>query len=178
MAEIAKKLHFRKSGANYSISLYNSSGDVGTDYITLRVDGSTVYAKLGETTHMEATDLRIRKSGTTYAVLKSNLVELPPGYIAMFENGCPSGWTRVTEFDELFIRCNSSGGGTGGADTHTHSYSTGTVNTSTHIQDNTQVDTPYYSYAPTHYHWKEVSATSTAISSIPPYLNLVFCEKN
>jgi hypothetical protein len=178
MAEITKKLYYRKGGVNYGISLYDTTADVGADYLSLRVDGANVYAKLGDTAHMEATDLRIRKSGTTYAVLKSNLVELPSGYIAMFENTCPEGWTRETSFDDKFPRGAYTGGGIGGAETHTHSYSTGTVNTSTYVQDNQQVDTPAYAYAQTHYHWKNISAESDDKSSLPPFLTLVYCRKD
>lgn len=178
MAEIAKKLHYRKSGVTYNISLYNSTADVGSNYLSLRVDGVKVYAKLGEISHMETTDLRVRKSGVTYSVLKSNMIELPSGYIAMFEGSCPSGWTRETSFDDKFLRGAATGGGTGGADSHIHSYSTGKVNSGTKVQDNQQIDTPYYTYSHTHYHWKTITADSTSQPSLPPYLTLVFCRKN
>lgn len=178
MAEIANKLHYRKSGVTQNISLYNSTDDVGSNYMSLRVNGTTVYAKLGDASHMEATDLKVRKTGTTYTVLKSNLVELPSGYIAMFEGSCPSGWTRHSSFDNLFLRGAASGGSTGGTDNHTHSYSTGTVNTSTYIQDNQQIDTQYYPYAQTHYHWKTINADSSSQTMLPPYLTLVFCKKD
>lgn len=45
---------------------------------------------------------------------------VPAGMIAIFDAACPTGWTRVSAFDGLFLRGAASYGGTGGADTHTH----------------------------------------------------------
>src|SRR3990170_1853164 len=53
-------------------------------------------------------------------------VALPTGdkMVVVFNVSCPTGWTRVTAWDDKFIRGASSYGGTGGSSgTHTHSYS-------------------------------------------------------
>jgi len=53
-------------------------------------------------------------------------VMLPTGdkLIAVFNTTCPTGWTRVTAWDDKFIRGAATYGGTGGSSgTHTHSYS-------------------------------------------------------
>lgn len=67
---IAKQLHYRKGGVTYDISLYSTTTDM-VEYLQLRVDGSTVYAAMDTTGNSNATDLRVRKGGTTYAVLSS-----------------------------------------------------------------------------------------------------------
>jgi hypothetical protein len=53
--------------------------------------------------------------GSLYALL-------PQGIILIADANCPSGWTRVSAFDGLFVRGASSYGGTGGGGTHTHSH--------------------------------------------------------
>jgi len=52
--------------------------------------------------------------GSPYALL-------PQGIILMADAACPSGWTRVSALDGLFVRGASSYGATGRAATHTHS---------------------------------------------------------
>jgi hypothetical protein len=179
MAEIAKKLYYKKNEVEYSINLYDSTTDVGPNYLTVKVDNNLAYAKCGPFDDMVASDLTVKMSDTIYAVLSSNLVDLPSGYIAMFESSCPSGWTRETAFDNSFLRGASTYGGTGGGDTHTHSYTTGNVNTSTFNANNQQVkNTVTYSYTGNHYHYKTIEADSTETSSLPPYLNIVFCRKD
>src|SRR3990170_157745 len=44
--------------------------------------------------------------------------------VVVFNVSCPAGWTRVSAWDDKFLRGASSYGGTGGSSgTHTHSYS-------------------------------------------------------
>lgn len=69
MAEYSKKLHIRKSGTVTDIKLYTTTSEVGTNYLSFRDGSTTVYAKLGATSDSNASALRVRKSGTTYAVL-------------------------------------------------------------------------------------------------------------
>ncbi len=45
------------------------------------------------------------------------------GLIAIFDAACPTGWTRVSAWDSKMIRGAASYGGSGGSDTHTHSHS-------------------------------------------------------
>jgi len=51
--------------------------------------------------------------GSLYALL-------PQGIILMADAACPSGWTRVSALDGLFVRGAASYGATGGVATHTH----------------------------------------------------------
>lgn len=71
MSQYSKKLHVRKSGSVQNINLYTTTSDISSgQYLQLR-DGSTLlYAALGSTTDSSASSLRVRKSGTIYAVLK------------------------------------------------------------------------------------------------------------
>jgi hypothetical protein len=52
---------------------------------------------------------------------------IPTGMIAMFDQSCPSGWSRFSALDARFPQGSSSYGQTGGAATHSH-----TVNPHTH----------------------------------------------
>jgi hypothetical protein len=52
---------------------------------------------------------------------------IPSGMIAMFDQSCPSGWSRFSQLDNLFPLGASTYGGTGGSATHSH-----TVNPHTH----------------------------------------------
>ena len=61
-------LHYRKNNSNTAITLYSNTTNM-TNYMQVRVGGATVYAALDTTGHSNASDLRIQKGGTTYAVL-------------------------------------------------------------------------------------------------------------
>jgi len=97
---------------------------------------------------------------------------IPSGLIAMFDTDCPTGWTRFTALDAKFPRGAASYGGTGGNESHTHDvdppqtsitmkFSTGGTYSS---READYVDIP--------------SFTSGAGSSLPPYLNVVWCKKD
>ena len=47
--------------------LYAATDDIGEHYLTINDNGTTVYAPLVDTTDTNASDIRIRLSGTTYA---------------------------------------------------------------------------------------------------------------
>lgn len=67
---------------------------------------------------------------------------IPVGLIALFDVACPSGWTRFLALDDKFPRGGATYGGTGGADTHTHSVDVGAT-TSTSAGGHTHsVDAP------------------------------------
>lgn len=180
MAEISKKLHYRKGGVTTDIRLYSATADVGSNYLSLRVDGATVYARLGGVSEHEASDMRVQKGGVTYTVQKSNLADLPSGFIAMFEGSCPTGWTRETEFDGKFPKGAASYGATGGADTHTHNFVIPSQYCST-VSGTTQIAiTGTYELPPlSHKHYFPGSWTyaSDSVSSLPPYVGVVFCRK-
>jgi len=46
--------------------------------------------------------------------------EVPAGIIAVFDAACPTGWTRVAAWDGQFVRGAASYGGSGGTSLHGH----------------------------------------------------------
>ena len=71
MALHTKQLHYRREGVTYSIDLYTTTAEVGTDYISIHDGSTTVYAALGDATDAAASYLRIQKSAVTKAILKN-----------------------------------------------------------------------------------------------------------
>jgi hypothetical protein len=181
MAEITEQLHYRKSGATTDIKLYDSTADMGSDYLSLRVSGSTAYAMLGGAGETEASDLRVQKGGNTFAVLKSNRIDLPSGFIAMFMGSCPTGWTRETAFDDKFIRAAAVyDETTDGVNSHTHSFTRPATDTTVYSGSLKHADGTGFIFAnTTHYHPVGSAAATTTSGNIePPYFTVVFCRKD
>lgn len=180
MAEVTQKLHYRKGGVTVDISLYDSTSDMHSDYLSLRAGGKTVYAALGSAGEIESSGLKVRKGGVTYSVMKTNRYELPTGFIAIFDTTCPSGWTRETAFDNLFLRGASAYTGvSGGSNTHTHSYTRPAVNTSVYDLSNKHADGTGTFFAST-VHLHSVSASTIDTNSgnnEPLYTTVIFCRK-
>lgn len=71
--ETTPQLHYRKSGVTIDVTLYDTEGGTWHDSLRARVDGATLYAQLDSNiSHTNASDLRIRVGGTTYAVLTTS----------------------------------------------------------------------------------------------------------
>jgi len=181
MPPISQKLHYKKAGVITDIELYDTTGDVGADYLGVTVNGAPAYAKLGSVGDPNASDLRVRKNGSTYAVLKVAEQELPTGFIAMFEGTCPSGWTRETSFDNYFLRgaaaYNSTPQGTA---SHQHTFSAGTIVTEAATLSEDKIDTNNLNplASPGHTHDYSVpTATSGSQAPLPSYTTVVFCRK-
>lgn len=72
MGEYSKKLHIRKNGTVEDITLYTSRSDLASsNALSIRDNGTVVYAPLGSTSDSSASSLRVRKNGTTYAIVKN-----------------------------------------------------------------------------------------------------------
>ena len=71
MAELAKKLHFLKNGTEQTAKIYTTASEAGSNYITVKVDGTTGYVPINDISHGNATIGRVTKSGSTYAILSS-----------------------------------------------------------------------------------------------------------
>lgn len=76
---------------------------VGDMYFATDVDGGTLY---------------ISRDGSTW----SGIIAVPSGAIAMFMGDCPAGWSRFTPLDDKFPMGASSSGQSGGAVSHSHTY--------------------------------------------------------
>ena len=69
MAELAKKLHFLKNGTEQTANIYTTASEAGSNYITVKVDGTTGYVPINDISHGNATIGRVTKGGNTYAIL-------------------------------------------------------------------------------------------------------------
>lgn len=69
MALATEKLYYRRSGITYSINLYTSITDVGSEYTVLKHANGLRYAKIGLTSDTNASHLRVQKGGSTKAIL-------------------------------------------------------------------------------------------------------------
>mgnify|MGYP003965244991 FL=1 len=91
-------------------------------------------------------------------------------FILMNAGGCPSGWTRNTSYDSRFPYGASTYGGTGGANSHSHS----TAITSGTGGGGGSADGPG---RPASNHTHNLTVTASSATVVPPYLNMVFCQK-
>lgn len=73
MTTLTKKLHILKTGeAEEACNIYTTPEEVGgSPYLSVLVDGQKGYVKLGSTTDTNATHLKVKKDGTTYAAWKA-----------------------------------------------------------------------------------------------------------
>lgn len=69
MAAITEKLKYQKGSSISEITLYDDIADVGSDYLQLQVSGETVFAALGDPAAPNASDMRIQKGGSIFAVM-------------------------------------------------------------------------------------------------------------
>ena len=108
---------------------------------------------------------------------KNSIGTMPEGIILLLDNNTipPLGWTRFTSLDEKFPYGSSSSGSTGGSTTHTHTY-----NFASGIPSSTAPTTwtPGGGTIAGHNHTHTISGTSSTDSSLPPYLDMVFIQRN
>lgn len=121
MAELTKKLHFLKSGTEQTAKAYSTTTEVGSNYVNFKIDEVPCYAPLGTTTDGMATNGRVIKGSTTYAI--KSQAKLPYQEVSYTTTGThtftvPAGITR--------IRVAVCGGG-GGARRRTTDNNGGTV---------------------------------------------------
>jgi hypothetical protein len=89
------------------------------------------------------------------------------GMIAMFADSCPAGWTRFAALDNRFPMGGMSYGTVGGSATHNHGGWTGKPSAILASDAGANFGSP----APDHLH------SISPDSNIPPYLTVVFCQK-
>ncbi len=73
MAELTKKLHFKKNTTEHMAKAYSTTAEAGAEYITNKIDGVTAYVPVGAIENPEATLGRVVKNGTK-AILKSGKI--------------------------------------------------------------------------------------------------------
>ena len=69
MAELTKNLHFLKNGTEQTAKIYTTASEAGSNYITVKVDGTTGYVPINDISHGNATIGRVAKGGSIYAIL-------------------------------------------------------------------------------------------------------------
>lgn len=185
MTAISEKLKYRKSSVTTEITLYDDTGDVGSDYLSLQVGAATVYAKLGLISDPQATDMRARKGDTTYAVLLEALEELPSGFMGFADAACPSGWTQKTStnWDDEFLKGGSSYAAATGSHSHNHSYNPGnrtsTTTTTVVYHQSTGSGPLGFQSSAKHSHIVNIdSVNSDTIDHQPPFAQFIMCEKD
>lgn len=110
MAELTKKLHFLKNGIEQTAKAYSTTDEVGSIYIPSKIDGVACYIPVGSVSDAMATNGRVIKSGTTYAI-KS---QAKPAYAEKsWTTAGTYTWTCPSEVSK--IRVAVCGGGGGGA---------------------------------------------------------------
>lgn len=111
MAELAKKLHFKKDGVQQTAKAYSTTAEVGEHWVNAKIDGVPAYVAIGDIADSRATSGRVKGSGgDSYAILNSgkvpyNKVEYrtPGTYTITFSAGVTSAKATV-----------AGGGGGGG----------------------------------------------------------------
>ena len=73
MAELTKNLHFLKNGTEQTAKIYTTASEAGSNYITVKVDGTTGYVPIGDIGNINATMGMVNKSGNTYTILYGKL---------------------------------------------------------------------------------------------------------
>jgi hypothetical protein len=103
----------------------------------------------------------------------------PSGMIMPFDVACPSGWTRVSGFDDLFLRGASSYGSTDGSESHSHTFNPGSNTVQASTVHNSDWGSDEITHLNMHYHSINIAATTSSTEDhIPSYISVIFCEKD
>ena len=115
MAELTKNLHFLKNGTEQTAKIYTTASEAGSNYITVKVDGTTGYVPIGDIGNINATMGMVNKSGNTYTILysklpsltrttptplseaRSNLAATTVGNYALFGGGYGGGYSSTVD---------------------------------------------------------------------------------
>lgn len=111
MAELAKKLYFKKAGVEQTAKAYSTTAEVGAEYIENKIDGVTCYVAIGDTTNSRATVGLVKKSNTSVdqAILDSGK---PPYTEMQWTTPGTYTWTAPLNIDAARIAlCGGGGGG-------------------------------------------------------------------
>jgi hypothetical protein len=111
MAELAKKLYFKKNGVEQTAKAYSTTAEAGNEYIPNKIDGVDCYVAIGDTTDSRATIGRVKKSST--AAERAILSTGKPPYNAVWftQAGTFTFTVPAGVFNVLITGC---GGGAGG----------------------------------------------------------------
>jgi len=109
---------------------------------------------------------------------------IPSGMIAIFATSCPAGWTRFAALDGRFPKGAATYGTSGGSTTHTHTASGTTASSGSSgnqvVYGQASGPIPYW-YAPItggSDHTHAYSGATSAADHTPPYITVIWCQKN
>lgn len=109
MAELTKKLHFLKNGTEQTAKAYSTVDEAGSSYIPNKIDGVACYIPIGSTSDAMATNGRVIKGGTTYAIKSQSK---PPYAEVKYTTAGTYTFTVPNNVTRLRVAC--VGGGAGG----------------------------------------------------------------
>lgn len=99
MAELTKKLHFKKNTTEHMAKAYSTTAEAGAEYITNKIDGVTAYVPIGATNDSRATMGRVKKpNGAEKAILtmgKPPYTEKSWTTAGTYTFTVPAGVTRI-----------------------------------------------------------------------------------
>lgn len=111
MAELAKKLYFKKAGVEQTAKAYSTTAEVGAEYIENKIDGVTCYVAIGDTTDSRATVGLVKKSSTAAERVILNSGNLPYNKV---EYRTPGTYTVTFPAGVTTAKITLAGGGGGG----------------------------------------------------------------
>lgn len=110
MAELAKKLHFKKTGLEQTTKAYSTIVEAGTEYIPNKIDDINCYIPIGATTDSRMTIGRVTKNGSK-AILNSGK---PPYNKIEWRTPGTYTFTVPAGVTTLAVTVAGAGGGGGG----------------------------------------------------------------
>lgn len=116
MAELAKKLNFKKDGVQQTAKAYSTTAEVGEHWVNAKIDGVPAYVAIGDTADGRATSGMVKGSGgDAYAILSRG--KLPYNKI---EYRTPGTYTFTSPATTLRVTTAGAGGGGGGGFAQTY----------------------------------------------------------
>lgn len=112
MAELAKKLLFKKNGVEQTAKAYSTTAEAGAEYIPNKIDGVNCYVAIGTTADSRATVGCVKKSST--AAERAILNTGKPPYNKI-EWRTPGTYTVTVPAGVTTMRTQTAGAGGGGA---------------------------------------------------------------
>ena len=111
-------------------------------------------------------------SSAPYALMCGSVTN-EKGMIVMFAGSCPAGWARFAALDNAFPMGGSSYGATGGSTTHSHSVGSPSHTDAGFVFSTGQGSGSFFS------DWGRADHVHTVsnASNLPPYITMVFCQK-
>lgn len=108
MALLANKLYIQKGSTTQSANIYSTTAEAGSNYLSAKIGSTTGYIPLVATTDTRATNGRVTKSGTDYAIGSTAV----PAYTKWGKASGSGNFTVPANVTKLRVTC--VGGGSGG----------------------------------------------------------------